>query len=174
MVAPLLSARSSAPAAARPAKRSGKRRKVTRPPQPRTPEDFFSPEAHARLSDLLARRAKSWKEDWLKPVYYYGRDSEPLWDECATRRIAGTTLRIAGRRVLVDGVSMDLERVLRLLTLTWADKKKTTDGHTSDEWRVAFSGALWRIGQHHREFARRWGEAQAQEVMRLAIEALWI
>ncbi len=164
----------------RPAPRSApsagaaKRRKVTRPPQPRVPEDFFSPEAHAFLSNLLARRAKSWKEDWLKPVYFHGRDSEPLWDECATRRVSGTTLHIASRCVLVQGMSMDLERVLRLLTLPWMDETHTADGHTSDEWRAGLTGALWRIGQHYREFARRRGPAQAQDILRQTIEALWI
>jgi hypothetical protein len=69
---------------------------------------------------------------------------------------------------------MDLERGLRLLTLTWTDKKKTTDGHTSDEWRAALSGVLWRLGQHYREFTRRWGETQTQEVLRLAMHTLWI
>ena len=178
MVASLLSARPSAPAAparaaTRAPSRSRKRRKVTRPPQPQRPEDFFSPDADACLSELLAQRAKSWKEDWLKPLYFHGCDSEPLWDESATRRIAGTTLRSAGRRVLIVGVSMDLERVLRLLTLSWVDKKNTADGHTSDEWRVGMAGALWRIGQHHREFTRRWGEARAQALLAQIIDALW-
>ena len=173
MVTSLLSTPAASAAPARPTTRARKRRKLTRPPQPQRPEDFFSPDAHAVLSELLTQRAKSWKEDWLKPLYFHGCDSEPLWDESATRRIAGTTLRSAGRRVLVVGVSMDLERVLRLLTLPWADQKHTADGHTSDEWRVGMAGALWRIGQHHCEFARRWGQERAQALMAQIIDALW-
>jgi hypothetical protein len=92
-------ARSTTSSAARSPKRSSKRRKGTRPP-PRVPEDFFSPEAQAFLSDLLAQRAKSWKNDDMRPVYYYGRDSEPLWGEDARQRCSGTTLRIASRGVL--------------------------------------------------------------------------
>ncbi|HLV97114.1 MAG TPA: hypothetical protein VKT82_00425 [Ktedonobacterales bacterium] len=172
MASTLSAARSAAPAA-RSSVRARKRRKVTRPPQPRVPEDLFSAEAQAFLSDLLAQRAKSWKNDWMQPVYYYGRDSEPLWGEDAVRRISGTTLRIAGRLVLCQGLCMDLERGLRLLTLAWAGKKKTTDGHTSDEWRVALAGVLWRLGQHYREFTRRWGEEQTREMLRLAMNTLW-
>src|SRR5579872_7582631 len=129
-VSPMASTRSTvspaAAAAAVPARsascapaRAKKRRKPVRPPQPQMPRDFFDDQAHDVLTRLLKDRAESWQNDWLKPVYYYGRDSEPLRSEYAHKRLSGTTLRIGGRRVLIDSFSLDLERALRLLTLPW-------------------------------------------------------
>ena len=109
----------------------------------------------------------------MPPLYFYGRNSEPVWGEAAQQRCSGTTLRIAGKRVLYESLSMDLERGLRLLTLPWTPEEKTTDGHTSAEWRAALAGVFWRIGQHHREFARRMGEARACELLREVMETLW-
>jgi hypothetical protein len=160
----------SSPVAPRGAK---KRRKVVHPPQPRTPEDFFSAQAQEVLADLLKRRAARWQADSLPPLYFYRRDSEPLWGEEARRRCSGTTLRIAGKRVLFESVSMDLERGLRLLTLPWTPQGTTADGHTSAEWRAALAGVRWRIGQHYREFARRMGETRACELLRQVMDTLW-
>jgi hypothetical protein len=159
--------RSSARSSARP------RRKTPRPAPPQTPEALFSAQGHAFISDALLRRAARWKADDLAPVYFYGRDSEPLWGEDAVRRVSGTTLHIACKFVLCEGLSMDLERMLRLLTLPWEGRDKTADGHTSTEWRAALAGTLWRIGQHYREFVRRKGEAGAQELVEVLMSMLW-
>ncbi len=162
--------RASLRAVARPAK---KRRKVARPPQPQKPEDFFSAQAQELLADLLKRRAACWYADSMPPLYFYGRNSEPAWGDEAQQRCSGTTLRIAGKRVLFESLSMDLERGLRLLTLPWKVEDKTVDGHTLGEWRAALAGVLWRIGQHYREFARRMGEARACELLGQVMDTLW-
>lgn len=49
----------------------------------------------------------------------------------------------------------------------------TLEGHTAGEWRAALAGVLWRVGQLCRELARREGEAAAQVILRLAMDALW-
>ncbi len=154
--------------------RRAKRSVSTRPPQPRQPEDFFDDEALALLHDLLSHRARSWQRDPLPPVFFYGRDSEPQWGAYASVRCSGTTLRIAPKTVLYHGVAMDLERGLRLLTMTWTEKNTTTEGgHSAGEWRAALAGVLWRVGQHYREFVRRWGQERARDILRLSMEALW-
>jgi hypothetical protein len=126
------------------------------------------------LSDLLKTRAQSWKEDWLQPVYYYGRDSEPLWGADAGQRCSGTTLRVARRHTICVCLCMDLERGLRLLTLAWTPEGDTADGHSSKEWRAALAGVCWRLGQLLREVTRRWGEAEAKNMLRLALDTLWV
>jgi hypothetical protein len=68
---------------------------------------------------------------------------------------------------------MDLERGVRLLTLRWTQDCQTADGHSPEEWQAALAGVCWRIGQLYREFARRKGEAEAQETLRLAMDTLW-
>jgi hypothetical protein len=62
---------------------------------------------------------------------------------------------------------MDLERGLRLLSLRWAADGLTSDGHAPEEWRLSLAGVLWRVGQVYRELARRKGEAEARETIRL-------
>jgi hypothetical protein len=42
-------------------------------------------------------------------------------------------------------MGIDLECALRLLTLAWTPENKTSDGHTSGEWRAALASAFWRI-----------------------------
>jgi hypothetical protein len=143
------------------------------PPQPQTPRDFFDAEAYHLLTTMLMQRAESWQNDWLRPVYFSGRDSEPRWDEYAQQRIAGTTLRVAGRKVFVDSLSMDLERALRLLTLPWDEATRTLDGHDPEAWRAGLAGAFWRIGQLYRELTRRKGAAWAQALLAQIIDALW-
>jgi hypothetical protein len=162
----------SASASAR--SRGAKRRKPTRPPQPSVPADFFDAEGQALIKALLSSRARAWQRDSLPPVLFYRRDSEPQWDAYASVRCSGTTLRIAPPRILYDGLSMDLERGLRLLTMTWTEKNTTTDGdHSAEAWRVALAGVLWRVGQHYRECTRRWGQERAREILQLAMDALW-
>jgi hypothetical protein len=153
--------------------RCAPRGKVARPPQPRTPGDFFTREAHALLTQLLIARAERWQADSLPPMHFYGRESEPVWGNVAQQRCAGTTLRIAGKRVLCESLCMDLERGLRLLTLHWTPENTTAEGHTPGEWQAALAGVLWRVGQHYRELARRKGHEQARELIRLAMETLW-
>lgn len=53
-------------------------RRNPRPPQPQKPADFFSAQAQALLTDLLASRAHQWRMDSEPPIYYYPRDSVPL------------------------------------------------------------------------------------------------
>ncbi|HLV98199.1 MAG TPA: hypothetical protein VKT82_05925 [Ktedonobacterales bacterium] len=174
--APSAARRSPASTSALPrsAPRGAKRRKPARPPQPRNPEDFFDEKAQTLLKEVLSRRADSWQRDREPPVLFYRRDSEPQWDAYASVRCSGTTLRIAGARVLYHGISIDLERGLRLLTMTWTEKNTTTDGgHSVEEWRVALAGVLWRVGQHYREFTRRWGQARALEILQLTMDGLW-
>ena len=137
------------------------------------PVDFFDTAAHRVLTEMLVTRAARWQTDGAPPLFFYTRDSEPTWDESAQQRCAGTTLRIASRYVLCEGLCMDLERGLRLLTLTWTEKKTTTDGHSVEEWRSALSGVFGRIGQHYRELVRREGADGARETLRLAINTLW-
>ena len=69
----------------------------------------------------------------MQPLYFSGRDSEPLWGEYAGQRCSGTTLRIAGKRVLCESLCMDLERGVRLLTLRWTQDCQTADGHSPEE-----------------------------------------
>ncbi len=118
-------------------------------------------------------RAERWQNDWLRPLHFYGRNSEPLWDEYAQQRIAGTTLRIAGRRVIIDSLSIDIERALRLLTLPWQEETRSLDGHDPEAWRVGLAGALWRIGQLYRECARRWSAERAQALLVQIMDSLW-
>ena len=153
--------------------RSATRRKAKRPPQPRIPADFFPREAYLLLKQLFKDRAERWLADSMPPIYFYGRESEPHWDELAQQRCSGTTLRIAGRRVLCESLCMDLERGLRLLTVPWTVDSVTTDGHEPEEWQAALAGVFWRVGQHYREFARRKGHEEAREVLRLAMNTLW-
>jgi hypothetical protein len=142
------------------------------PRRARIPEDFFSAQGQALLADLLARRAAAWQRD-EKPLYFYGEKSTPQWGEEAGRRWPGRTLRCAKRWALCEHLSLDLERGLRLLALARTDEGKTSDGHTATEWRGALAGVLWRLGQVYRELARREGEAGAQSILRLAMNALW-
>jgi hypothetical protein len=103
MVAPMSAIAVASPAAALAAARSASRaparsrarRKPARPAPPRIPEDFFSQEAHALLTNLLITRAQRWQAEGAPPIYYDGRDSEPLWDATASHRCSGTTLRQA-------------------------------------------------------------------------------
>jgi hypothetical protein len=171
MVPPVVSAPRSAPPA--PAhSRAATRRKAPRP-QPRIPADFFDPQTYTLLIEVFSARAARWKADSLPPLYFYGRESEPHWDEVAQQRCSGTTLRIAGQRVLYECLSMDLERGLRLLTLVWTNERRTSEGHTLEAWQAALAGVLWRIGQVYREFVRRKGEEQARETVRLTMNTLW-
>lgn len=170
-VSPAARSTTRAPARVRGCARA--RRKPLRPAPPRVPEDFFSQEAHALLTDLLVTRAQRWQTDGEPPIYYYGRDSEPLWDESASHRCSGTTLRRAGQAVLYESLAVDLERGLRLLTLAWAPEGRTTEGHNVEAWRAALAGVLWRVGQLVREFTRRKGAERAREVLRLVIDTLW-
>ena len=98
-------------------------------------------------------------------MFYYGRDSEPVWGDHAHYRCSGTILHIAGQGVLREGMGIDLERALRLLTVEWRPDGKTVDGWESNDWRAALASIFWRIGQHYREFARRKG-AGALDVLR--------
>ncbi|HLW03779.1 MAG TPA: hypothetical protein VKT82_34350 [Ktedonobacterales bacterium] len=174
MASPLPAARSAVLAApARSAPRPKKRRKRARPPQPQTPRDFFDDDAHKLLTRLLIDRAASWQNDWLRPLHFYGHNSEPLWDEYAHKRLSGTTVRIAGRRVFIESLSLDLERALRLLTLPWHEETQTIDGHDPEDWRAGLAGALWRIGQLYREWARRTGAEQAQALLVQIMDSLW-
>jgi hypothetical protein len=75
--------------------------------------------------------------------------------------------------VLYESLAVDLERGLRLLTLDWTTDRTTREGHSSEAWRAALSGVLWRVGQLVREFTRRKGAEKAREVLRLVIDALW-
>jgi hypothetical protein len=153
--------------------RGAKRRKPARPPRPQAPADFFSSETYALLVDLLASRAQRWLVDRLPPLYFYPRDSVPLWGDYAQHRCSGTTLRAVGRRLLCESLCVDLERGLRLLTLPWTAQGTTPDGHGPEEWRLSLAGVLWRVGQLYRELARRSGEEGAREIVRLAMETLW-
>lgn len=137
------------------------------------PRDFFDATAQEMLTKLLMDRAESWQNDWLHPLYFYGRNSEPLWDDDAQRHLSGTTLRIAGRRVLIDCFSLDLERALRLLTLPWQEETRSIDGHTPEDWRAGLAGALWRIGQLYRECVRRWNAERAQALLVQIMDSLW-
>ncbi|HEY7357250.1 MAG TPA: hypothetical protein VH590_12315 [Ktedonobacterales bacterium] len=148
-------------------------RRPARPAPPQKPADFFTQEARALLADLLASRAQQWQMDSAPPVYYYARDSVPLWGDYARHRCSGTTLRAVGRWLLCESLCVDLERGLRLLTLPWTPQGTTTDGHEPEEWHAALAGVCWRIGQLFRELARRQGEGQAREVLRLAMDTLW-
>jgi hypothetical protein len=56
---------------------------------------------------------------------------------------------------------------------TWTAQGKTADGHNPEEWRLSLAGVLWRVGQLYRELARRKGEEEAREIVRLAMETLW-
>jgi hypothetical protein len=103
---------SSAPRVSTSATRCGrgaKRRKPARPPRPQTPVDFFSSETYALRVDLLASRAQRWLADRLPPLYFYPRDSVPLWGDYAQHRCSGTTLRAVGRRLLCESLCVDLD-----------------------------------------------------------------
>jgi hypothetical protein len=147
-------------------------RQGTRLPQPRIPQDFFAPADYALLTDLLITRAAHWQAEGAPPIFYYGRDSEPIWGDFASHRCSGTTLRIAGLSILYDSFCLELERGLRLLTLTWQDARTTQEGQPCEAWRVALAGVFWRVGQLYREVTRRKGVEQAREVLRLAINTL--
>ncbi|HEU5368411.1 MAG TPA: hypothetical protein VFU69_08110 [Ktedonobacterales bacterium] len=153
--------------------RAPKRRKPARPAPPQKPLDFFSQQAHALLTELFIKRAERWQADRLPPMYFYPRDSMPLWGDYAKHRCSGTTLRVARQGLLYESLSVDLERGLRLLTLAWTPQGTTTDGHDLEEWRLSLAGVLWRIGQLFRELTRRKVEERAREVVRLAMETLW-
>jgi hypothetical protein len=77
---PLPSAPRSAPRA-RP--KAATRHRPTRPPQPRTPGDFFAAEVQTLLTQLFIERTKRWQQDSLPPMYFYGRESEPHWNDLA-------------------------------------------------------------------------------------------
>jgi hypothetical protein len=66
-------------------------------------------------------------------------------------------LHIAGQGVLREGMGIDLERALRLLTVEWGTDGKTLEGWDSAAWRAALASIFWRVGQHYREFERRKG-----------------
>jgi hypothetical protein len=153
--------------------RKTSRRKRARPAPPQTPNDFFSQQAQKLLSDLWATRAVRWQGEGAPPLYFYGRDSEPMWDADAQHRCSGTTLRIARKGTLYECLCIDLERGLRLLTLDWTQGDKPVDGYEVEEWRRALAGVCWRVGQVYRELVRRKGEDEAQEVLRRAMETLW-
>jgi hypothetical protein len=95
-----------------------------------------------------------------------------MWDEYALHRCSGTTLRIARQSTLYEGLCLDLERGLRLLTLAWSMEDSTIGGHKPEEWRTVLSGVLWRVGQVYRELKRRKGEDRAPHVLRLAMKTL--
>ncbi len=165
-------ARPAAPAAPRSSIRARARRKQPRPPQPRIPEDFFPAEAHALLARLLVERAERWQTDGAPPVFYYGRESEPVWGDLAQTRCSCTTLRRIGKHLLYESLCMDLERGLRLLILPWTEEQNAP-GQTAEARRLALAGVLWRVGQHYREIARRVGAEAAQRILRLAMDTLW-
>src|SRR5262249_49623634 len=119
------------------------RHRPARPPQPRTPGDFFTTAAQTLLTQLFIERAERWQQDSLPPMSFYGRESEPHWNDVAQQRCSGTALRIAGKRVLCESLCMDLERGPRLLALRWTADGLTSDGHTSEEWRLSLAGVLW-------------------------------
>jgi hypothetical protein len=173
MSASAVASRASVRSPARASVRRPGRRRPARPALPQKPADFFSQEARALLADLLASRAHQWQMDSMPPVFYYARDSVPLWGDYAGHRCSGTTLRAVGRRLLCESLCVDLERGLRLLTLKWTPQGQTTDGHEPEEWHAALAGVCWRIGQLFRELSRRQGEARAHEVLRLAMDTLW-
>jgi hypothetical protein len=101
MSASAVASRAPRSAVGSPARRAARHRPA-RPAPPLAPADFYSREARALLADLLATRAAAWQADSMQPLYFYGRDSEPLWGEYAGQRCSGTTLRIAGKRVLCE------------------------------------------------------------------------
>ncbi|HEY7357195.1 MAG TPA: hypothetical protein VH590_12035 [Ktedonobacterales bacterium] len=148
-------------------------RRKPRPPRPQKPADFFSAQAQALLTDLLASRAHLWRMDSEPPVYYYPRDSVPLWGDFARHRCSGTILRLARYGLLCESLCVDLERGLRLLTLPRTQRGQIADGHSAEEWHTALAGVLWRVGQLYRELARRKGDEQAREIVRLAMDTLW-
>src|SRR6185437_2040986 len=113
MVASLVSSAAASPP--RPTVSPRKRRTTPRAPRPRTPEEFFSPDAYALVRQLFVDRAACWQADSMPPLYFYGYNSEPVWGEAEQQRCSGTTLRIARLRTLYESLSMDLERGLRLL-----------------------------------------------------------
>ena len=152
-----------------------KRRKAPRPPQPRMPDDFFS----AQALDLAHRAAEAsappaGRRIRCRRCTSIGRESEPHWGDVAQQRCSGTTLRIAGKRVLYESLSMDLERGLRLLTLAWTPEGMTADGHTLRGLaRGAGRASSGGSGRYHREFVRRKGEEEAREAVRLTMNTLW-
>src|ERR1051326_5121006 len=86
----------------RPAASPRKPRTLPRAPRPRTPEEFFSPDAYALVRQLFVDRAACWQADSMPPLYFYGRESEPVWGEVAQQRCSGTTLCIARLRILYE------------------------------------------------------------------------
>ena len=103
--------------------------------------------------------------------FFWG-DSEPQWGEEAQRRCPGTILRQMRQKSLRLLLSMELERALRLLLVTWESADLTTDGHTSLERQASLAGALGRVGQVCRELARRRSETWAMEMARDLLDAL--
>jgi hypothetical protein len=84
MVAPMSAIAVASPPAIRSASRAPARARTharctpARPAPPRIPEDFFSQEARDLLTNLLVTRAQRWQAEGAPPIYYDGRDSEPL------------------------------------------------------------------------------------------------
>src|ERR1051326_5208984 len=93
---------SAAASPSRPTASPRKRRAPPRPPRPRPPEEFFSPDAYALVRQLFVDRAACWQADSMPPLYFYGRESEPVWGEVAQQRCSGTTLCIARLRILYE------------------------------------------------------------------------
>jgi hypothetical protein len=156
--------------AARSKTRASARRKKAPRFRPRAPEDFFSVEAWRLLTDELKTRAREWQVDGLPLLFSYGPDSEPEWDDFAYHRCS-SVIYIASQATLRESMGIDLERVLRLLTLPWGPDGKTIGGRESGEWRAVLASTFWRIGQVYRELTRRKG-AKALDVLREEIERL--
>jgi len=122
---------------------------------PFMPVDFLSDDALRELTTRLIQRARKWQRRGLPPVFLYGRDSEPVWGDFASHRCSGTPLHILRIQPLRASLGVELERAARLLTLTWTEQDKTTDGHSRKEWEVSLAGVCWRVGQLYRELCRR-------------------
>ena len=88
----------SAPRAASRSKGRASVRRKAPPFRPRAPEDFFSPDAWRLLSSELQQRARNWQVDGPPRMFYYGRDSEPVWGDHAHYRCSGTILQRMGQK----------------------------------------------------------------------------
>lgn len=157
-----------------PADQPKKARKRTRARTPRIPADFFDEQGYKLVRDLFSMRGDCWQRDRYDKVYFFKEGSAPQWGEQASYRCSGHVLRWADFQVLFNSLSLDLERGLRLLDMTWTEQNVTTEGHhTWEEWRASLEGVLWRVGQHYREFTRRWGPEEACRKLTLMMEATW-
>ena len=136
----------SAPRSA-PRARSAKRRKAARPQPPRIPADFFDPKAYTLLIEVFSARAARWKADTLPPLYFYGRESEPHWDESGPAALLWHDAAHRGQarplRMPVDGPGARAAPADAGLDA----RAQTSEGHTLEAWQAALAGVLWRIGQ---------------------------